>query len=326
MNRPIWITLALLYDTKMALSDWRRLLDGQFDRVQRYLAKCTGVIAGTIPCPDSGLRLDVVKREGIYMAYPQEYCESATEPLTALTEDDVIAWRLDRVRFERDLSQALGLVPLERTAGLSKLLSLIGTAGQGTSRKRVYLGYAANERDGVDVCMAVAHESRAPCFVALPAFYPACDDLLRRSNFEYIVLEDMVTLGISGMVGKPLHFPDVARETDPLNKSIGAAGQLVAASARQMNDNAPGKAAAKRARSARRNGKGGGRPTADTDKQITSAVQDVLARLKNNPYLKMKRACELAIEKEALTIRWEALRKHVKKALRKHTKTEKTKV
>jgi len=202
MNRPIWITLALLHDSKMAMVDWRRLLEGHFDCVQRYLEKCPGEIAGTLPCPSSGQRLHVGKREGMYIAFPEEGFESDSDSLADLTEDDVALWRLERGRFESDLSRAMGLVPLERTAGLSKLLSLIGTAGQGKSRKRVYLGYAANERAGVDVCVAVARESQCPCCVALPVFYPACDEMLRRSDFEYIVLEEAVTIGVSGMVGK----------------------------------------------------------------------------------------------------------------------------
>jgi len=216
----------MLHDVKNPLADWRRLLEGYFECVQRYLEKCPGEIASTIPCPGSNLRLEVGKREGMYVAYPAEGFEGDAESLADLTEADVALWRFECGRFELDLCRALGLTPLERTDCRSKLLSLIGTAGQHKSYKRVYLGYAANERDGVDVCLAAAHESQAPCCVALPAFYPACDDLLRRSNFEYIVLEDMVTLGVSGMVGKPLHFPDVAI---PGAESVARAGPTLAA-------------------------------------------------------------------------------------------------
>lgn len=80
----------------------------------------------------------------------------------------------------------------------------------------------------------------------------------------------------------------------------------------------------KRAQLAKRHGKLGGRPLEDGQTKIDEAVQDVLARLKNNPHLRMKRACELAIKEILLTITWPALQKHVKKAQRKHTKMKKT--
>ncbi|NLE66573.1 MAG: hypothetical protein GX608_04045 [Lentisphaerae bacterium] len=288
MNHPFWTLLAMLHDSTWALADWRRLLEDRFDCMRGYLEKCIGQIASTIPCPNTGLRLVVGRRVGMYIAFPEEGCESATEQLTNLTEEDVISWRLNLDRLELDISRALGLKPLESAMPRERWFSLIGTSGEGAGRRRVYLGYAFTERDGLEVCMAVARQSQEPSCLLLPAFFPACDELLRRFGIEHVVLEEAVSIGPDGLVGKA----GAIRPAEPTS----------------------GAEAKQKPLPRKKRGKQGGRPVADTEVQIRAAVQDVLARLKNNRYLRMKRACELAIEKKALSIQWEALRKHVKKA------------
>ena len=68
----------------------------------------------------------------------------------------------------------------------------------------------------------------------------------------------------------------------------------------------------KRARVNRRNGKLGGAPLKDNPELVALAVAGVRARLRVNPRLGMKRACELECRGRGLSIKWEALRKHVK--------------
>ena len=69
----------------------------------------------------------------------------------------------------------------------------------------------------------------------------------------------------------------------------------------------------KRARVNRRNAKLGGAPLKDNPELIERAVAGVRARLRVNSRLGMKRACELECREKGLSIKWEALRKHVKK-------------
>lgn len=311
MSHPLWILLAMLHGSKWALSDWRRLLENRFDAVRRFLVKCPGEIAGSIPSPDGALRLDVFPRGAGYEALPQEHCESAIEPMEGLTEADVILWRLDWQLFENTLSRALGLKPVECPTHAGARHSLLGTVGQGTARRRVYLGYAWNEPGGLELCLAVARDCADPCVMALPAFFPACDEYLRQSSRGYLVLEESVSLGASGMVCRPDQMPKAWFFASASVKGPDPGGQ--------STGNAPQQSEVRRVRIARRNGRAGGRPTTDSEKLIMAAVQDVLDRLRNNPYLKVKRACELAVEEGSLTIGWQALRRHVKKVQRRST-------
>ncbi len=82
----------------------------------------------------------------------------------------------------------------------------------------------------------------------------------------------------------------------------------------------------KRSRRGSKNAKGGGAPTKDSKDLIATAVKDVCLRLKEHGCnLGMKRNCELAVENSGLTIKWQGLQVHVKKALGKH-KTKKGRV
>ena len=72
----------------------------------------------------------------------------------------------------------------------------------------------------------------------------------------------------------------------------------------------------KRARINRHNGRAGGREPKDPQDNIDAAVNAVRLRMKNNPSLGMKRACEYEIKAQGLSIKWEALRKHVNKPRR----------
>jgi len=80
------------------------------------------------------------------------------------------------------------------------------------------------------------------------------------------------------------------------------------------------KSQAKRARLARQHGKRGGRKTMDNRDQIDDAVEDAHDRLKNNPAMGLKRACEFACEAKRLIIKWPALQVHYKKRYRRRVK------
>ena len=71
--------------------------------------------------------------------------------------------------------------------------------------------------------------------------------------------------------------------------------------------------AKRRARTNRRNGQGGGRPTKDDPGVLEDAVRYARDRIKAG--LSVKRACEVACRKYELSIQPETLRRHVEKQL-----------
>ena len=89
-------------------------------------------------------------------------------------------------------------------------------------------------------------------------------------------------------------------------------GPTHAALERLVRAKFPGKSASKarHARTSRRNGKLGGRPTKDEPGDIAEAVKEV--RRMQRSGLSMKRACELAIKNAELSIGVDGLERHVR--------------
>lgn len=202
MRRSIWTTVARLHEAKMPLADWQRLLASDFGRVRTFLTECPGEIAGTIPCPRSGQRLHVAERRGMYLAFPEEGFEGDSAQLANLKLADVILWRLDRPGLEQGLCGVLDLAPTGGGDYGGDGARLLGTLGCGESRKCVFLGFAADEAAALGFCMGVAQANRRQCCVVLPAFFPRCDEFLRRYEHDMIVLDEVAAFGDGGLVGK----------------------------------------------------------------------------------------------------------------------------
>ena len=213
MKQSIWTTVARLHEAKMSAADWRRLLAVDFGRVQPYLAECVGEIAGTIPCPRSGQRLHVAERGRKYAAYPEEGFEGDSNPLTNLKLADVILWRLDRGTLEAGLCGVLDLSPVASSEYTSDSARLIGTMGSGEARKRVFLGYASDEATAFGFCVGVAQTNRRRCCLALPEFFPRCDEYLRRCDHDMIVLEEVAAFAENGLMAK---HRETVREVEDL--------------------------------------------------------------------------------------------------------------
>ncbi len=210
MSRSVWTTLALLHDGKLPIADWRRHLDGEFGRVRPFLAECAGEIAGSIPCPRSGQRLHVAERGRRYVAFPEEGFEGDSVQVTNLKRSDVVLWRLNRDQLEQGLCGALDLAPVTGGEYGGDGTRLIGTIGGGETRKRVYLAYAGAEDVAMRLCVVVAQANRQRCCLVLPAFFPRCDDYLRRCEHDMIVLEEAAVFTDGGLVAKHREtLPDV---------------------------------------------------------------------------------------------------------------------
>ena len=199
--------LAFLHESRLAIADWRRHLAADFSFVHPFLFECTGEIASTVPCPHSGQRLNVAERGGRYAAYPDEGDEADSDPLTNLSLADVTPWRLNRGAFEQELCGALDLTPVTSSTTSQEAARLIGTTGTGENRKRVYLGYAGTEQDGMALCVSVVQNNRQRCCVVLPAFFPLCDEYLRRCDHDMVVLDEAVAFGENGLGAKRRETP-----------------------------------------------------------------------------------------------------------------------
>jgi hypothetical protein len=198
----LWTTLATLHTARLPLADWRRHCTDEFAHVQRWLRCCPGEIATTVPCPKSGQRLQVAARGRRYVAFPTEGFEGDAAACDYLPAAEVAVWCLDRQTFEAALGRALDVLPpAGREAAAGKLI-LLGNQGLGVSRKPVYLGYAAHEQEALGICVALARANRTSCSLALPVFYPQCDEYLRRTGHDYIVLAEAVSLTPAGMVAQ----------------------------------------------------------------------------------------------------------------------------
>ena len=202
MKMSIWTTVARLHEAKMSVADWRRLLAADFKRVQPYLVECAGEIAGTIPCPHSGQRLQVAECGRKYAAFPEEGFEGDSYPLTDLKLADVILWRLDRGSLEAGLCGVLDLSPVASHEYTSDSARLIGTVGAGEARKLFFLGYAVDESAALILCVGVAQANRQRCCLVLPVFFPRCDEYLRRCEHDMIVLEDVAAFADNGLVAR----------------------------------------------------------------------------------------------------------------------------
>ena len=212
MTRPTWTTVALLHDAKLPLADWRRHFADTFGHLQPYLAKCPGEIAGTLPCPQSGQRLHVAERGRKYIAFPEDGFEGDSRQLTNLKLADVILWRLDRDLLERGLCDALDLAPASAREYAIDGARMIGSIGAGEARKRVYMGYAAEEADAMSLCVGVAQANRQRCCLVLPSFFPRCDEYLRRCDHDLLVLDESVTFAETGLVAKRRETPREAQD------------------------------------------------------------------------------------------------------------------
>ncbi|HBA83914.1 MAG TPA: hypothetical protein DCZ95_07470 [Verrucomicrobia bacterium] len=200
-----WICLSYFRFSKLPLADWRRHLLGVSKPLQAYLAKCLGEIAGTLPCPQSGQRLRVVRRGEQFIAIPEEGFETDAEELRKLTLKDVQLWTLDMPRLEREIAVALGLIP--QVVESSDRFTLIGIAGVSESRKPVFLAYAANAEESITLCAEVVRHNPRKCAVILPVYDQPSEEFLRRHEAELIVLEESVSLTVDGIVASSRPAP-----------------------------------------------------------------------------------------------------------------------
>ncbi len=212
----LWTLLATLHAARLPLADWRRHCADDFTAVQRWLRCCTGEVAATVPCPKSGQRLQVAARGRRYVAFPVEGFEGDAAACDQLSAAEVAVWCLDREALENALGRALDVLPPAGLPPSAHPCVLLGTLGSGASRKPVYLGYAAHEQEALGICVALARENRAPCSLALPVYYPACDEYLKRSGHDYIVLAEAVMLDQAGLKARPCAPPPAAEVLVPV--------------------------------------------------------------------------------------------------------------
>ena len=211
-----WTLLATLREARLPLADWRRHFKDDFVAVQPWLRLCPGEIAATVPCPQSGQRLQVGVRGRHYVAFPAEGFEGDAVIYDQLSATEVAIWRLDREALEAALGHALDVLPPAGREAASGHPVLLGVLGSGAGRKPVYLGYAAHEQEGLSLCVAVAREHRAPCSLILPAYYAACADYLRKNELDYIVLAEAVTLDPTGIKARQSAPPPAAETLVPV--------------------------------------------------------------------------------------------------------------
>ena len=209
----VWKMLAYLHEAKLPSADWRRHLVADFEHVRPFLAECSGEVASTLPCPRSGQRLMVSRRGQRFDAYPEASHEADCSPLKGLCLADVVLWRLNRTAFENAVCHALDLTPVTPTDALGDGVGLIGCVGSGEARKRVYLGYAPDERAGMAFCIDVVQQNRQRCCAVLPIFFPRCEEYLRRCEHDMIVLEEVAAFADTGLVAKRR---ETVREFDDL--------------------------------------------------------------------------------------------------------------
>ena len=209
----VWKMLAYLHEAKLPNADWRRHLVADFEHVRPFLSECAGEVASTMPCPRSGQRLMVARRGKKFDAYPEAAHEADCSPLKGLSLAEVTLWRLNRTVFANALCQALDLTPIPATDDLRAAVGLIGCIGSGEARKRVYLGYAADERAGMAFCIDVVQQNRQRCCAVMPIFFPRCEEYLRRCEHDMIVLEEAVAFADTGLVAKRR---EMAREAEDL--------------------------------------------------------------------------------------------------------------
>jgi hypothetical protein len=202
MSGSVWTTVARLHDAKMPMADWQRHFGEQHRLVRPFLNECIGEVAGTIPCPRSGQRLHIAERGRKYVAYPEDGFEGDSSQLMNLKLADVMLWRMDRTALERALCGALDMTPTGSDDYPGAGPRLIGTVGVGEARKRVFLGYVADEGAALSFCTGVAEASRQRCCLILPAFFRRCDEYLRRCDHDMIVLDEVAMLTAGGVVAK----------------------------------------------------------------------------------------------------------------------------
>ena len=202
MDLTMWAKLALMNNSHYVLGDWRRLFGDDFKHIQPFLMECVGVIGGSIPWPEDDCRLDVVKRGDHFLGYPEDGVAQSASEIKKLKLADVVMRRLDRDVFERALCSALDLTPATTPEHVSDGARLIGTSVAGAVRKRVYMIYGGLAEDAMKLCVEVLLANRQPCCLVLPSFFPSCDEFLRRSDYDMIVLDEDVAFSKKGLVAK----------------------------------------------------------------------------------------------------------------------------
>ncbi len=134
--------LLTLRDSKLCMVDWCQAFGWELRRVEPLLVKCIGELTKTYPDPDTGLRLQVGRRDDFFIAFPTGDFDCDAED-QRLTERDVQLWRLDWVKVEAEFGEGLGLVDRLSKEGQSpSKTGNAATTSRSLSAKRARAGRA----------------------------------------------------------------------------------------------------------------------------------------------------------------------------------------